>query len=74
MVEKKDLHVIKTGLLHCRTEMLDKLLLILPRHHKRHRVSRIKRLILHCNGMNIKTFLLHYLDPLHEILSIVIIA
>ena len=74
MVEKENLHISKTSLIHCRTENLHELLLILPRHYQRHRVTRIERLVLHCDRVDVESLGLHCLDPLHEVLCIIIIA
>ena len=73
MVEQHDLGV-KTSLLDSRAEDLDELELILPRHVQRHGVTMIQRLVLHCHSIDIEAFSLHCLDPLHEILCIVIVA
>ena len=57
-----------------RAEFLDEGCLVLPRHVERHRIAVVERLVLDRDGVDWESVLLHFADPLHEILGVVVVV
>ena len=64
---------VDARLAECRAELLDEGQLVLPRHVERHRIALVQRLVLHRDGVDRESVLLHLGHPLHKILGVIVV-